>query len=210
MKVVCLVCEKGGSGKTTLAIALAVAFAADGYRTRGLDIDPQATFVEWADNRGDYEPEVHSLHTARLNRALLEAENDGIEICIIDTPGRTSDGFLAAAKLADLAIAPFRPTQKDLATAEKVRDLIKQAGDPLSFALRTQVKPQGTRHLEAAEYLEHKGFTVCPHILGDRVAYQDPDIIGQAPQEYEPNGQAAKEIDQVYKYTCQLLGLQER
>lgn len=209
MKTIALIGQKGGSGKTTIASSLAVAFEMDGHKTRGLDLDPQASFTEWSDARGDYAPEVLPVLPVRLPKELERAKADQVEVCIIDTAGRAEQASMAALKAADLVIIPFRPTAKDLNTVEAVSDLLKAAGTPPAFAILTQVKPRGTRHTEAAELLAGAGFVVCPHVIGDRVSYQDPDILGQTPQEFEPTGAAAKEIEQVYKYTCELVNKSE-
>ena len=66
MQAVSLVCQKGGAGKTTLAVHLAVEGTARGLRTLLIDLDPQASAGRWADRRGDRPPDVASEQPARL------------------------------------------------------------------------------------------------------------------------------------------------
>ena len=71
-----------------------------------------------------------------------------------------------------------------------------------------RVKPLGARHDESAEWLTHQDIAVCPATIGDRVAFQDAFGLGRGVSEIEPEGKAALEIRQVYKYASQLVGLQ--
>lgn len=66
MKIVAMAARKGGSGKSTLTAHLAVAAIQDGLRVAIVDLDPQATVAEWADEPGDDPPDVVSRKPARL------------------------------------------------------------------------------------------------------------------------------------------------
>ena len=72
MKIVAIISQKGGAGKTTLAVHLAAAAAKAGYRTAVIDLDPQGTAASWSDRRAAQEPEVISGQAIRLP-ALIKA-----------------------------------------------------------------------------------------------------------------------------------------
>lgn len=205
MRVIALLNQKGGSGKSTLAECLAVAAYLDGKAVAILDMDPQGTSYEWAKRRADPDPPVRSVQTANLADECENLREAGADLVFIDTPARLSEWALKAAELADLVIVPSKPTVKDL---ERVAASIKLAntdGIRPTLVVLNQVRPQAERWRDAEVYLESRKFPVCPARLGYRVAFEDADTMGQTPQESDPNGMAAREIIQVYRYTNKLL-----
>ena len=98
MFVTSLVGQKGGTGKTTVALGLAVAAAAAGHTVAVIDLDPQATASRWKDRRKEENPAVVSAQASRLAPALKAAESNGADFVIIDSAGRSDDSALAAAR----------------------------------------------------------------------------------------------------------------
>ena len=88
---------KGGTGKTTLACALAVAAERAEIPAALVDIDPQVSAATWADRREATSPSVVGAQAPRLDRVLDASRNAGAELCIIDTAPHASDAALAAA-----------------------------------------------------------------------------------------------------------------
>ena len=86
MRTVAIVCQKGGSGKTTLALHLATAAAYAGMQSCLIDLDPQASAAAWGDWRGDFLPEVITCPPVRLGYAIKKAGKSGTEFIVIDTP----------------------------------------------------------------------------------------------------------------------------
>jgi hypothetical protein len=80
MQAIALVNQKGGVGKTTLALHLATAFAAAGRNTLVLDLDPQASAAEWKAARVAETPPVMAVPAARLAKVLEEAKKIGTEV----------------------------------------------------------------------------------------------------------------------------------
>ncbi len=207
MKTLAIIGQKGGTGKTTLAQILLVAFERAGFTACGFDLDPQTSLSSWGDLRDSDHPVIMPLPHSRLSNGLEAAEKDGVDVTIIDTAGRAERAALDAAKAADLVLLPLQPTSADLMTANASADLIKMAGDPMNAFLLVRVRPQGTRHKEAADFLEGNGLSLCPATLGERVTYQDAAAAGQTPQEFDPDSKAALECDHVFKFTCEHLNM---
>jgi chromosome partitioning protein len=205
MKTIALIAQKGGTGKTTLALCLAVAAEQDGQSTVIIDLDPQSTACNWGDRRQSQSPIVIDAQPARLQNALSKAEDGGIHLAIIDTPARSEQASLAAAKSADLILIPCRPQVYDLETVPTSLELVKLAGAKAALALLNAVPSRGQRHEQAVKALQGFGLTVCPVHFGQRAAFGDSAALGQTPLEYEPQGKAAEEIRLAYKYTCSLL-----
>ena len=87
MRVIAIIGQKGGTGKTTTALGLAVSAERAGFRTAVLDLDPQTNAANWKDRREAEEPAVESIQPGRLRHTLKSAEGAGAEIVFIDTPG---------------------------------------------------------------------------------------------------------------------------
>lgn len=207
MKTIAIIGQKGGTGKTTLAEILLIGFEQAGHSVLGIDLDPQTSLCSWKDARGQESPAVIPMQHSRLPQTLETAAREGVEVCVIDTAGRAEQAALKAAQAADLVILPLQPTSADLVTAEATKAIVDMAKTPASFAVLMRVKAQGTRHLEAVEFLKGQGIETCPATIGERVSYQDAAAAGQTPQEIEPTGKAAEECQQVYVFTRQQLNM---
>ena len=205
MDVVAVIAQKGGVGKTTLALSLAVAAQRAGKTAALVDLDPQATACNWGDRRGNEAPVIVSAQPARLPHVLKSAEESGAQFVIIDTPPRAEQAAMAAAKAAGLILIPCRPAVFDLDTVATTLELIKHAGNQAVAAILNGVPPRGTKGEQASDVIKSLGIAVCPAVLGYRTAYSDAGAIGQSAQEYDPNGKAAAEIEQVYKFVSKLL-----
>jgi chromosome partitioning protein len=210
MKVLSLICQKGGTAKTTAAINLAVEAVAHGLEVAIIDLDPQVSACDWKDIRGDAPPVVAATPVPHLERTLKAATTNGADLVIIDTAGRTNEAASAAARAADLILVPLQPSLIDLRTLAATLDIIRLAGSRPARALLARVKTGGARHDDAATWLTGQGLEVCPAVLGERIAYQDAYARGLGVTELEASGKAASEIRDVYLYTSSLLGLPTR
>lgn len=210
MKTIAIIGQKGGTGKTTLTEILLVEFERAGYTTAGIDLDPQTSLCVWGDAREDDSPAIIPMQHSRLTQTLKAAKEQGVDVAVIDTAGRAESAALAAAQAADVAIIPVQPTTADLTTVQNTMDLVGMGKTKHSFAVLMRVKAQGSRHTEAADALKSMGMKVCPHTIGDRVAYQDAAALGQTPSEYDMSSKSALECKQVYKFTCKTLGIKDR
>ena len=205
MKIIALVGQKGGPGKTTIAENLAVEAAAQGERVALLDLDPQSTAAKWGDRREADNPVVQSVQAARLAKVLEAAKREGMTLVVLDTPPHSADVSIAAARAAGVVLVPIRPMIKDVETLPAVQDLLATAGRPRSAVVVNAAPPQGQRHAEALSAAEGYGFNVCPVVLHQRNAYGDAPNDGLAVSEYEPDGKAALEVSDLYRFTIKLL-----
>jgi chromosome partitioning protein len=210
MKVISLICQKGGTSKTTTAINLAVEATACGLEVALIDLDPQVSACDWKDIRGDRPPVVAATPVPHLERALKAAASAGADLAIVDTAGRTNDAAAAAARAADLILIPLQPSLIDLKTLGATLEIIRLAGAKPTRALLTRVRSAGTRHEDTTAWLQQQGVEVCPATLGERVTYQDAYAQGLGVLEAEPTGKAAEEVRKIYLYTSSILGLSTR
>jgi chromosome partitioning protein len=113
MKTVAVISQKGGAGKSTLALHLAVAAEIAGLATIVIDLDPQASAATWKDLRKADTPSVTSVQAARLPQIMATAVEHGIQLAVIDTAPHSETAALAAARAADFILIPCRPAILD-------------------------------------------------------------------------------------------------
>jgi chromosome partitioning protein len=210
MRTIALINQKGGVGKTTVALHLAAAFWQHGRNTLILDLDPQASAAEWHDARSAEMPHVESIQPARLAKVVEHAREIATGVLVLDTAPHAEATAIDAARCADLVLVPCQPSIMDLRAMRKTIELLKLVKVP-AFAILNGVPAHGVVADEAAEMIETGlGLPVCPIRLGDRVAYNRCLITGQTAQEFEPHGKAAREIEQLYTWTCEQVGMMSR
>src|SRR5712692_9312549 len=98
MKTIAILSQKGGAGKTTLAVHLGVAAEAAGKLVAIIDLDPQASAAGWKDLRQAETPVVVSAQASRLTQVLETAAKHGAALAIIDTAPHSESAALAAAR----------------------------------------------------------------------------------------------------------------
>ena len=190
---IALVAQKGGTGKTTLALTLAVAAEQTGQTAVVLDIDPQATACKWGDRRDAATPVVLDAQPARLERALAAAEAQGVDLVVIDTPARLEMAALEAARFSSLVVIPCRPLIFDIETVPTSKQIVTLAGGPPVVAVLNATPSRGRRAVQTRAALEEFGIVVCPHGLGQRAAVGDAVAMGLVAAEFMPASRAASE-----------------
>lgn len=193
MFTIALVCQKGGAGKTTLAVHCAIETQRLGLRTLLLDLDAQASASKILGRRGDAPPDFDTEHPARLEDSLKKAEVEGNDLVVLDTAPQADQAALRAARAADLVVVPVRPTIVDVDAVQTTMDICALAKRSPVFVLNA-VAPQGREGAEARAVITSRGGTVAATQLGDRKAFRTSFNDGLAAQEVDPASKAAAEI----------------
>jgi chromosome partitioning protein len=198
MKVIALVTQKGGSGKTTLCVSLAVAAQEAGHSVCILEIDRQATASQWALARKREPPQVGQIAPDRLDTALQKIDVGDYDFVFLDTPGIDSPGTNAAIRHSDLCIIPCRPTPADLRGIQPTLAAVHRLEKQFIFVLN-QTPPKSFRVRETAEGLKVLGLLADVNIVM-RNDHQDAMGTGQGVTEFNPTGPAANEIRQLWAW----------
>ena len=206
MQVVSVLSEKGGAGKTTVSVHLAVAAQLAGLDAVIIDLDPQASAADWADRRGSA-PEAVAIPPARLGKLLGELRANGVQLAVIDTGRDSNNAGYTAAQASDLILIPCQPGGFDFRALTRTTDLCKLAGKR-PYVLLNGLQPGATRaDTEAREALAAYECEIAPVTLHRRAAYRQASIARQTAQEAEPNGAASLEIEQLYNWIDRQLTL---
>jgi len=198
MKVVTILAQKGGSGKTTLALHLAVTAALEGKSVVIVDVDPQNSAGDWWRAREAAEPALVECEARALPEVIKAAKSDGVDLVIIDTAPHSGAEASQAARSADLVLIPTRPSILDLRAIGSTVDIVKGIGAQAAVVLNACPPSRGFGEPsivhEARVGLEVYKIQVCPIAITQRAAMSHALIDGRSVIEYEPRGKAAYEL----------------
>ncbi len=199
MKTLAIISQKGGSGKTTIAVHLAFCAVLSGKSVALIDIDQQGSTIDWFKTRKT-EHDLAAIHTtaAALTDLILKAKKGGADLVIIDTAPHSAEDAVIAARSADLILIPCHPSRFDLKAMPPTFEIVKLVGTKAFIVLN---RCTGQKIAEnAKEALESQGFPVLDIFIFDRAAYRHAVMDGRSVHEYEPGGKAALEIDQLFAF----------
>lgn len=201
MKTVAIISQKGGAGKTTLALHLATAAESSELPSVIIDLDPQASAAGWSDSRKEETPVVVALPHTRLPQGLQAAEDGGAKLVVIDTAPHSESAALVAARAADLILIPCRAGILDLRAIGTTAELVKLTQKP-AYVVLNAMPPRATQLLaDARSAVEVHGLKVAPATLQQRAAFAHALTVGQTAPEYEPGGKASEEVSALFEWT---------
>lgn len=199
MRTIALISQKGGAGKTTLAIALAVAAERAGLTSVVVDLDPQASATQWSDLREAQSPVVTPTPTVRLKSVLTAAEDGGADLSVLDTPPHAAGEALAAARASDFILIPCRAATADLVSIGASIDLIRIAGK--TGAVVVNAAPVANPLTgQAIAAIAGYGMEACPIVVHQRIEHVHAFTAGLSACESAPRGKAAAEINELFEW----------
>ena len=198
MRTIAVIGRKGGCGKTTIAVHLAIGLHLRGCATVLADTDPQRSVMDVFKGRRAPGPEVVATAAPKLFALQLALARSRTDAMVIDTPAVLEEEVAQSVVLADLALLILRPTFLDLAAAVRTSEIIRRLRKPGLVVLnqapvaREAVEPPAvTRTIEALRLLK---LPVAPAIIRSRAPYQSVVESGQSAEELGGDPAAAKEM----------------
>jgi chromosome partitioning protein len=193
MKTLAFLSQKGGAGKTTLAVHTAVAAEEVGLRVVLIDTDPQRSATAWSDARQAPSPLVAPTSVSELERVLAAAREDKMDLAIVDAAPHAAPDATRIARLASLVAIPCRPSAFDLAAVEGAVRIVR-AADAKAVLILSACPFRAPEIAEAREALCSYGLPVSPREITDRRAFARAVATGEAVTEFDTDGRAAGEI----------------
>lgn len=194
--VITIAQQKGGSGKTTVTVNLAVDLASRGHRVAIIDTDPQGSLGRWFMARRDLMPDP-GMEFSTSSAWGVEYEvgklADSYDFVLVDTPPKADSDLRPALRKASLVLVPVATSHVDLWATEGVLDLARRANTPAMLVLnRTRA---GTRlGVEVAQAAAKIDALLAKNTLANRILYAETLGRGQGVQDVAPKGPAAAEV----------------
>lgn len=196
MPTVAIVSRKGGVGKSTVTLNLAVAASQQNSVTI-VDTDPQASCADWGDRRlesGQTEPSVICCPPARVPGQLGRIQTNWT---FIDTQPSAEAGLLEVVGVADYALIIVRPGQPEIDAIGATTQIVRLAEKTAAFVVNQAHPSAGLNEITAL--LEDRGYPVAPP-LRLRADYGTAWITGQGVLEIDSEGKAAAEVATLWAF----------
>ena len=208
MKTIAIISQKGGAGKTTIAVHLAVEAEKSGYVTAVFDMDPQGSAASWGDKRKAHSdfPAVVTAQSSRLPTLMDMAKGQGADLVIIDSAPNADAASSTAAKIADLILIPCRPAAFDLNAIGTTLELANLARKP-AWVVLNAVPSQSRIGEEAGDALKGAGVQVADVMLHQLVAFSHSVNDGRTASEFDPKSKAGTEIEDLFSRIEEQVGL---
>jgi chromosome partitioning protein len=196
--IIAVVNQKGGAGKTTIAVNLSAALAAEGKRILLIDADPQQTAQDWAAIRQTAPPfRVVGLAKPVLHRDVPQLATD-YHFVIIDGAPRNYEVARSAVAAADMVLIPVQPSGADFWASRETVNLVKEMQgfkdtQKSAFVVSRKIG-RTTLGRDIAEALAEFEVPILRAATMQRVIYAETLTAGSTVIEQQPHGPAAHEI----------------
>ena len=195
--------QKGGVGKTTLSVNIAVALALKNFKVLLIDADPQNSSLDWAATRkADNLFTIVSITKPIIHKEVKKLTKDYDHI-IIDGPPRIYDVAKSAIVASDLVVMPVQPSPYDIWAANEVVELIKEVSEPLdgikdikcAFVINRKIVNTAIgRDVNVA--LQHYEMDILNNHICQRVSYAETAAVGSSVVELlDKDSLALKEVN---------------
>ena len=195
-KTIAIAQQKGGAGKTTIAVQLAVAWARQGLKVAMLDVDPQGSLSAWYGMRKDAGVES-SLAALDVQGWKLATEIDLLksdyDLLVVDTPPHAETDARVAVRAASLILVPVQPSPMDLWATKPTLEMAKREKSQALLVLNrvpARNKLADTIRAKIAE----EGLPLAATQLGNRSGFAASMMEGKGIVETSPRSTGAEEI----------------
>lgn len=195
-KTVAIAQQKGGAGKTTIAIQLAVAWAHQGFKVALLDVDPQGSLAAWYGVRTmagtDERLSASEVQGWKLSNEIDRLKND-YDLLVVDTPPHAETDARVAVRAAALILVPVQPSPMDLWATRPTLDMAKREKSEALLVLN-RLPARGRLVDVIRAKITELELPTATATLGNRSAFASSMMDGKGVVETHPKSTAAHEI----------------
>ena len=207
MRIWALISQKGGAGKTSICLNLAVHAEQQKEVCCVIDLDPQTNAVSWADKRGGKKPMVFTALPEKVGDVVNAARTVGATLCLIDVPSKLDAVALAAIRVSDLIITPTRGGLLHYGALEATAKLIALAGrldDAIAVINAVEPGKETIMVGEALAELDRFKMAAAPVHISKRPPVETAINKGKGVTETNPKGPSAEEIRELWVFLDKL------
>ena len=208
-KLIAILNQKGGCGKTTIAMNLAASFTVLGHSSVVLDADPQQSATLWDQQSNTLPFKVHAIDMetgARKVKSSIKTLTGNADIAILDLPPELKEPAMLACILADIVIIPVKPSPLDLWAGRAAVELAKDAQElrhqnqPVMVLLPSCVKTGTRMAKDINTALSKIGEQIVPVHITERVALAECAMLGETIYSYDNTNPACQEFTELAQF----------
>jgi chromosome partitioning protein len=208
-KLIAILNQKGGCGKTTIAMNLAASFTVLGHSSVVLDADPQQSATLWEQQSNTLPFKVHAIDMetgARKVKSSIKTLTGNADIAILDLPPELKEPAMLACMLADIVIIPIKPSPLDLWAGRAAVELAKDAQElrhqnqPVMVLLPSCVKTGTRMAKDINTALSKIGEPIAPVHITERVALAECAMLGETIYSYDHTNPACQEFTELAQF----------
>jgi chromosome partitioning protein len=194
--------QKGGGGKTTIAVNIAVAAAQRNLSAVIIDLDQQTNAAKWHGRRKANNVAVVAASVARLQSTIEAAMSYGAEFIVIDSPGHNDNAATETVRASHIVLLPTEPQMFHFDTMPSMRNIVRLGGDKPIWIVVNKLHPRASAMADRLKKIIFQTYSipVCPAHMSRYDIYATSADTGSTPLEKDPHSRAAEEIKQLYKF----------
>ena len=209
-QIIAVANQKGGVGKTTLAVSISACLTMRSKKVLLVDADQQGSSVDWYDLKDpDYcDFDVMEFPNGEIDKEFRKTAYNGYDYIIIDTRPTVSSFMAKVLIVADLVCVPMKVQPKDLWATEPMLSLIDMTQESQTESKRTTYKvilncdkPRTNTSKKIKNTLKEKKILTFNSIIGDRTAFGDADVAGRT----VVHGEDSKAMQEIEELTTEIL-----
>lgn len=197
MKVISVVAQKGGVGKSTLSTQLSALAVQQGFKVALVDLDTQGSSLKWSGRRGETANLiVVRTDEKRLAELIKKAKKGGFDLIFIDTDPRSNKISLEAAKQSHFSLLPTEPYVSELDALDSTLEIVRSAKTPHAVVINKA--PPGGLGNKIIEELKLKKVRVLSQVIRRWVAYPKANDEGKFLSEIAQSDKALVELENLF------------
>ena len=205
MKTLAFLSHKGGTGKSSLSIHLAVAAQSTGLEVLLVDLDHYSgTVAEWASVRTGNQPLAVTAQFSDIKALHQQANDEDFDLLILDCPPYLNAETQQISDLADMTLLPVSPRFTEISTLPRDLGLVQKPFFVVLNSCTTGIAGEASFKTEQVrKVLEENRIPVSPVHITRLEAFTDALSYGQGVTEYQQTGQAAKQVSALLGWLTQ-------